>query len=88
MSNNNNNASMPNQLAINLAISFAVVKPATLLARQVAFTTINLKGYLAYNINYVYFYLHRQIQYYINSAYILGNQLAVFVKVVKLCNKV
>ena len=87
MSNNNNNASMPNQLAVNLTVSFAVVKPAALLARQVAPTTANLKSYLAYNINHVYFYLHRQIQYYINSIYILGNQLAAFVKVVKLCNK-
>ena len=61
MSNNNNNASMLNQLAIDLAISFIVVKPAILLARQVAPTTANLKGYLAYNIDYIYFYLHRQI---------------------------
>ena len=52
---------MLNQLAIDLAISFIVVKPAILLARQVAPTTANLKGYLAYNIDYIYFYLHRQI---------------------------
>ena len=78
---------MPNQPAINLAIGFAVVKHAALLAKQVAFTTANLKGYLAYNINHIYSYLHRQIQYYINSAYIPSNQLAAFVKAVKLCNK-
>ena len=44
MSNNNNNASMPNQPTVNSAISFAIVKPATLLAKQVAFTTANLKS--------------------------------------------
>ena len=87
MSNNNNNASAPNQPAINPAVSPAVVKHTALLARQVALTTANPKSYLAYNINHVYSYLHRQIQYYINSTYILSNQLAAFVKVVKLCNK-
>ena len=52
---------MPNQPAVDFAISFAVVKPTALLARQVASTTANPKSYLAYNINHVYSYLHRQI---------------------------
>ena len=61
MLNNNNNASTLDQPAVDLTVSLAVVKPAALLARQVALITANLKGYLAYNIDYIYSYLHRQI---------------------------